>query len=265
MSHLQQRIFVDSALKLSRDKFNLNIQTILELGSYDVNGSVRDFFIDSNEYIGVDLTDGPGVDVVYNGIDLNLNKTFDLIISCEMLEHDQNWVNSLKNMISHAHSNSVVIFTCASKGRVEHGTDRSNALLSPGSQLIGWNYYKNLKIKDIKQNFNLDEFFSSYSLSYEKNSNDLYFVGFMGAKNKFDAVAFEKGVKREIKDELNVLKMKSQNPKLNLIYKLLLSVDLPIRWALLTLSEDKLYHTYMLKRNKKTRNFETFVRSILKR
>ena len=144
LAHLKQKIFVDQARKLVRNHFDNKLRTVLELGSYDVNGSVKEIFTECDEYIGVDLIDGPGVDIVYDGYDLNLGKKFDLVISCEMLEHDINWINSIKNMISHTHQNSVLIFTCASKGRVEHGTKRSDHFLSPGTQSIGSNYYKNI-------------------------------------------------------------------------------------------------------------------------
>lgn len=44
---------------------------ILEIGSYDVNGSVRKFFPES-VYTGVDLCAGPGVDLVGFGHEVAL-------------------------------------------------------------------------------------------------------------------------------------------------------------------------------------------------
>ena len=39
---------------------------ILEIGSYEVNGSLRKYFLNSN-YLGIDLIEGPGVDKVLDG------------------------------------------------------------------------------------------------------------------------------------------------------------------------------------------------------
>ena len=48
--------------------------------------------------------------------------------------------NNLK-MIDLAKDDGIVVFTCASVGRDEHGTEESNISSSPGS-MKKWNYYK---------------------------------------------------------------------------------------------------------------------------
>lgn len=60
--------------------------TTLEVGSYDVNGSVRALFTGS--YLGVDDRDGPGVDVVADGCALpDIDDFYQVAISTETLEH----------------------------------------------------------------------------------------------------------------------------------------------------------------------------------
>lgn len=61
--------------------------SVLEVGSYNVNGTVRPCF--TGPYVGVDLRDGPGVDrVVLPGI-LPFDKyQFDVVVCTEVLEHD---------------------------------------------------------------------------------------------------------------------------------------------------------------------------------
>src|SRR5690348_11267861 len=67
-------------------------QRVLEVGSLNVNGSMRQWveMHQPAEYIGVDLISGPGVD---KKLDAGLlvkefgANTFDLVISTEMLEH----------------------------------------------------------------------------------------------------------------------------------------------------------------------------------
>jgi O-antigen biosynthesis protein len=62
---------------------------ILELGSLDVNGTVRSLFRASTSYLGVDKQPGPGVDAVMDANKLELeDDSFDVVVSTEMLEHD---------------------------------------------------------------------------------------------------------------------------------------------------------------------------------
>lgn len=66
---------------------------VLEVGSYNVNGSVRDVIKPrSNSYLGVDIVEGPGVDRVVADLEELLNEEgrFDTIACCETLEHTLN-------------------------------------------------------------------------------------------------------------------------------------------------------------------------------
>ena len=72
---------------------------VLEVGSYDVNGSLRDLFGD--HYLGVDMRDGPNVDQVVNAhnlTDVLEPESFDLVVCCEMLEHDPAFWVSMEQM-----------------------------------------------------------------------------------------------------------------------------------------------------------------------
>lgn len=60
---------------------------VLELGSYNVNGSVRKLF--TGEYVGIDRKEGPGVDEVMYASALSFpDGSFDTVISTSQLEHD---------------------------------------------------------------------------------------------------------------------------------------------------------------------------------
>jgi len=57
----------------------------LELGSLDVNGSVRKLF--SGEYVGIDRVQGPGVDPSWTANALDFpDASFDTVVSTSMLE-----------------------------------------------------------------------------------------------------------------------------------------------------------------------------------
>ena len=64
MSHYTQRQFVEWVKAAFPDSFKG--KRVLEVGSLDINGSVRGYFQDC-EYIGLDVGPGPGVDVVCGG------------------------------------------------------------------------------------------------------------------------------------------------------------------------------------------------------
>ena len=178
MAHKEQLDFFNNLGEIIVSNKKLSEINILEIGSYDVNGSVRDIFKESN-YLGIDLINGPGVDLVMNGEDIKkLNKKFDIIISSECFEHAVNWKKIFLAMIDCVKDNGYIIMTCASTGRIEHGTKRSDFFFkmesSPGTKD---NYYKNLNKKDFFQNFDISKIFERYFFFYNIHSFDLYFVG----------------------------------------------------------------------------------------
>lgn len=69
------------------DTYQLANRRTLEVGSRDVNGSVRGLF--TGEYVGMDMIDGPGVDVVARSDMIPFpNRSFAVVVCTEMLEHD---------------------------------------------------------------------------------------------------------------------------------------------------------------------------------
>lgn len=87
---------------------------VLEIGSLDINGSIRPIFSNATEYIGIDQQDGKGVDLVLHSSDC-LSKfgkeSFDTIISCEALEHDKFFWHTIEDMKSMLKSNGFLIIT----------------------------------------------------------------------------------------------------------------------------------------------------------
>lgn len=67
------------------------IGRVLEVGSFDINGSPRSVFqSESTNYIGIDKSEGKGVDRVLDAEQLAttfLPEEFDTVICCECLEH----------------------------------------------------------------------------------------------------------------------------------------------------------------------------------
>lgn len=175
MSHYQQTEFVKSVKNLLPDYFYQ--KNVLEFGSLNLNGSVREFFSDCC-YIGVDLGKGKDVDVVSIAHEYSMpDQSFDVVLSCEMFEHDPYWTKSFSNMVRLCKSNGLIFFTCATIGRAKHGTLYCDPNSSPLTVDLGWDYYKNLTELDFKKEFNLEDLFTKYQFSVDNICFDLYFWG----------------------------------------------------------------------------------------
>lgn len=171
MAHPEQREFFLSVRERFPEYFNW--RWVLEVGSLNINGTVRDFFTNC-EYTGVDVGAGPGVDVVAQGQDLTYAAgAFDVCISAECFEHNPYWKETFLNMVRM--SSGLVTFSCATTGRAEHGTRRSE----PGSSPLtaDWDYYQNLNAEDFEYAIDLRNLFSEYEFSVNNVSHDLYFWG----------------------------------------------------------------------------------------
>lgn len=175
MSHLDNDLFV-KCVSQSLPYFFEGVK-VLEVGSLDINGSIKKFFNNCN-YIGIDVAEGEGVDVVCQAQNYNApDSSFDVIISCEMMEHNPYWVETFSNMIRLCKPGGLIIMSCATRGRAEHGTQRSSPESSPLSVGIGWDYYKNLCESDFNENFNLKQEFAFSQFFINYNHYDLYFFG----------------------------------------------------------------------------------------
>jgi SAM-dependent methyltransferase len=171
MAHKEQREWF-RALKAKKPDAFSEVR-VLEVGSLNVNGTIRDFF-EAIEYVGVDVGAGPGVDLVCKGEDLDYAaNSFDVTVSAECFEHNPGWAATFQNMWRMTKKH--VMITCASEGRPEHGTSRSEPGASPFT--ADWDYYKNLTEADFRAEFDLDEMFTEYSFQYEPVACDLYFYG----------------------------------------------------------------------------------------
>lgn len=149
---------------------------LLEIGSYDVNGNVRRILA-AGEHVGVDLAPGPSVDRIGFGHEVSdPDGSFDAAVSGECFEHDPHWRETFANMTRLTRPGGLVAFSCASRGRPEHGTSRSDVALSPGTQAVGLDYYRNLVAEDFL-GLPLDEWFSEWRFWRLSTNFDLYFAG----------------------------------------------------------------------------------------
>jgi SAM-dependent methyltransferase len=102
-------------------QYGFSVQTALEIGSMNINGSVRPVFADIKSYTGVDLQAGAGVDCIMNGHNLAFrDESFDLVISTEMLEHDDKFWASIREMGRVLRMGGMLMVTARGNGFMPH-------------------------------------------------------------------------------------------------------------------------------------------------
>jgi SAM-dependent methyltransferase len=110
----------------------LRTRATLEVGSLDVNGSVRRHF--AGDYVGVDMRDGPGVDIVGTADALPFpDGAFDVVVSTEMLEHDPSPWLSLAEMRRVLRPGGHLLLTTRGNGFGEHHEPDDFWRFMPGS------------------------------------------------------------------------------------------------------------------------------------
>ena len=178
MAHIQQVEYCNRIKAQFPNWFKNKL--VLDIGSLDINGN-NQYLFENCPYWGLDIGEGRNVDIVSKGHELNLpDDTFDVIISTECFEHDMYYEKTLRNIYRMLKPGGLLLFTCATTGRPEHGTRRTtpgDAFLLPDSD--NWSdYYKNLTEEDFFAIFNFEHEFTKYEFGVNETSHDIYFYGF---------------------------------------------------------------------------------------
>ena len=132
--HAAARAFVERWVRPDTD------DPVIEIGSRNVNGGLRDLFPRAPEhqtYVGIDIADGPGVDIVCDAADYVPPELVDLVLCCEVLEHAERWQAVLLAAASWLRPGGRLIVTCAGPGRPPHSA-------VDGGELRQGEYYWNL-------------------------------------------------------------------------------------------------------------------------
>jgi SAM-dependent methyltransferase len=101
-------------------------RTVLEVGSYNVNGSVRDWVEGQGpvSYLGVDLQPQPRyVDETLSACDLIQRfgrDAFDVVICAELLEHAEDWRAVVRNLKGVLKVGGLLVLTCRGPGFPRH-------------------------------------------------------------------------------------------------------------------------------------------------
>jgi 2-polyprenyl-3-methyl-5-hydroxy-6-metoxy-1,4-benzoquinol methylase len=115
--------------------------TVIDIGSRDINGTVRDLFPNA-DYTGIDLIDGPAVDIATDAATWKPKKKADLVVCCEVLEHCESWREVIANIATMLKKDGRVVLTAAGPNRAPHsGID--------GGQIRADEFYENIVPADL--------------------------------------------------------------------------------------------------------------------
>ena len=92
--------------------------SVLEIGSQNFNGGLRDLKMPNLEWLGIDMEAGPGVDtVVQIGSSFPFeNATFDLVLCSSVFEHDIRFWNTFLEMARVTKPQGVLLLIMPSQG-----------------------------------------------------------------------------------------------------------------------------------------------------
>lgn len=118
--------------------------TVLELGGRYINGGVREFFNRAAEYVSVDIVAGRDVDIVADAADLELGRTFDVVVSTELFEHTPRAAEIVVSAYRHLAPGGVFLATMAGPGRAPHSA-AGRPRMEPGE------WYRNIEPAELDE------------------------------------------------------------------------------------------------------------------
>ena len=140
------------ALKYTFDSFwNWKINNhakkpdVLEIGSLDINGGARTYIQPLAEtYIGIDMQEGAGVDLVADAAEYVKYDSFDVIVCNEVFEHTPDYSKIIFNAMTSLREGGIFIATMAGEGRMPHSAIDANPIRP-------WEYYRNVGEWELNQ------------------------------------------------------------------------------------------------------------------
>ena len=125
---------------------------VLEIGSLDINGTIRHLFdslvSDGGSYVGIDIQEGPGVDVVADAAAIKCKNPVDIIVCAEVFEHTPVWREIVKNSHENLKDRGLFIATMAGEGRAPHSAIDENPIRS-------WEYYRNVTATELSESLKM--------------------------------------------------------------------------------------------------------------
>ena len=99
---------------------NLEPRTVVEFGSCNMNGSVRDVYPQAESWWGIDTQPGPGVDELADAATWQTDRTFGLVICAEVFEHSPDWAAIIDTAHRVLEPGGLFLASCATGNRPPH-------------------------------------------------------------------------------------------------------------------------------------------------
>lgn len=137
---------------------------VVELGSCNVNGTIRPLFREARSYLGVDVRPGPDVDLVDDATYHGADASYDIVVSCEMLEHAPHPKAIIRNCYRILRPGGYLLLTAASEHRAPHGND--------GMEVHEGEHYGGIRRDDLE--VWASGFFAEVTVSEDVKAGDVY-------------------------------------------------------------------------------------------
>lgn len=149
---------------------------VIDMGSLDAAGNTAFLFDDAN-YIGVDVSVGPNVDLVSKAPhELALpDNTFDVVVSGNYFERDSNYAETIKNMYRMLKPGGLLMFSCSTVAALKDEVKATSNLFSTVVQDLEGSL--GLTEADIRSVLDIDDFFKEYQFSFGCQAHEMYFYG----------------------------------------------------------------------------------------
>jgi SAM-dependent methyltransferase len=119
--------------------------SVLDVGGRSINGSPRHLFPAAEPYTVLDIRPGPGVDIVADAAAWQPERTWDVVVCAETLEHAARWRDILRTAFVACEPGGRLIVTTAAPGRPPHSAADGEFRLAPGE------YYANVRPAELQR------------------------------------------------------------------------------------------------------------------
>jgi len=116
---------------------------VLDIGGRNINGTCRDLFPFATSYTGLDITEGPGVDVVADAATWTPDREYDVVVCTEVFEHTSVWPDICRTAHKACKPGGLLILTMAGPGRAPHSA-------FDGGHLRPGEYYGNVEPEELR-------------------------------------------------------------------------------------------------------------------
>jgi len=124
-------------VKAALERYERTPDRVLEIGGRDINGSVRPLFHEAETYHAIDISPGPGVDVVADGSVYVPPFMPDCVVCCEVLEHTSRAEAIVRHALRMVGPGGILIVTAAGPKRAPHSA-------VDGAEPKAWEFYRNI-------------------------------------------------------------------------------------------------------------------------